>query len=95
MSISIYGQAGRSVAMLRDSPLLVSALTALELEAKTNPDAARLLAIIENLPPFSRSWYMIEALNHFDGCVRSRPALLSVVLRELSAAFPVPMSLMQ
>jgi hypothetical protein len=76
------------------SPLLDAALAALELEAKSNPDAAVLWRIIEDLPPFCRSWSMLEACNHFDGCVRARPALMSVLLKELSAAFPVPLSLL-
>jgi hypothetical protein len=77
------------------SPLLEAALAALEREARDNPDAAQLWAIIEEIPPFCRSWTMLEELNHFDGCVRSRPALMSVLLKELSAAFPVPLSLLQ
>jgi hypothetical protein len=78
------------------SLLLEGALAALAREAPDNPDAARLLAIIEALPPFCRHWSMLEALNHFD-CedgVKSRPALMSVLLKELSAAFPVPLSLL-
>jgi hypothetical protein len=77
------------------SPLRDRALAALELEAKSNPDAAALLRIFEDSPPFCRSWFMLEACNHFDGCVRSRPALISVLLKELSAANPVPLSLLQ
>jgi hypothetical protein len=80
--------------LFQNSPLLDMALVALEREALDNPDAARLLEIIEALHPFSRSWGMLEALNHFDGCVRSRPALMSVLLKELSAAFPIPVSLL-
>jgi hypothetical protein len=76
------------------SPLLEAALAALELEAKTNPDAALLLRMIEDVNPFCRSWGILEVCNHFDGCVRSRPALISVVLKELSAANPVPLSLL-
>jgi hypothetical protein len=53
-----------------------------------------LWAIVEALPIFSRSWVMLEELNHFDGCVKSRPALMSVLLKELSAAWLVPMSLL-
>jgi hypothetical protein len=79
---------------MHPSPLLNSALAALEREARDNPDAARLWAIVEALPIFSRSWVMLEELNHFDGCVKSRPALMSVLLKELSAAWPVPMSLL-
>jgi hypothetical protein len=37
------------------SPLLEAALAALELEAKTNPDAALLLRMIEDVSPFCRS----------------------------------------
>ena len=81
--------------MRHESPLLELALAALEREASDNPDAAELLAIIESFPAFCRSWSTLEALNHFDGCVRSRPALMAVLLRELSAAFPVPRSLLQ
>jgi hypothetical protein len=79
---------------LSRSPLLDSALAALEREARENPDAAVLWHIIEDLPPFSRSCSMLEACSHFDGCVRSRPALVSVLLKELSAAFPVSKSLL-
>jgi hypothetical protein len=77
------------------SHLLDAALRALEQEARDNPDAAHLWAILHERPGFCQSWIMLEELNHFDGCVRSRPALVSVLLRELSAAFPVPKSLMQ
>jgi hypothetical protein len=76
------------------SPLLDRALAALELEAKSNPDAALLLRMIEDVNPFCCSWGILEVCNHFDGCVRSRPALISVVLKELSAANPVPLSLL-
>jgi hypothetical protein len=77
------------------SPLLASALAALEREATDDPDAARLLATIEELPPFCRHWAILDELNRFDGCVKSRPALMSVLLYELSAAFPVPRSMLQ
>jgi hypothetical protein len=76
------------------SPLLDTALAALKQEAESNPDAAALWRIIEDVRPFCRSWGMLEACNHFDGCVRSRPALISVLLKELSAGFPVPLSLL-
>jgi hypothetical protein len=79
---------------LSRSPLLDTALAALEREARENPDAAVLWRIIEDSPPFCRSWGMLEVCNHFDGCVRSRPALMSVLLKELSAAWPVPLSLL-
>ena len=79
---------------LSRSPLLDTALAALEREARENPDAAVLWRMIEDLPFYCRSWGMLEVLNHFDGCVRSRPALLSVLLKELSAAWPVPKSLL-
>jgi hypothetical protein len=39
--------------------------------------------------------HAIEICDHFNGCVRSRPALVSVLLKELSAAFPVSKSLLQ
>ena len=71
-----------------------AALRALEREAGDNPDAATLWAIIHELPVVCQTWHMLEVLSHFDGRVRSRPALISVLLRELSAAFPVPKSLM-
>jgi len=80
---------------MHPSPLLNSALAALEREARDNPDAARLWAIVDALPIFSRSWMLLDALNHFDGCVKSRPALMSVLLKELSATFPVPLALLQ
>ena len=85
-----------SRANLHRSPLLEAALAALEREARENPDAARLWAIIENIHPFCWSWETLETLNHFhcEGPIRSRPALMSVLLKELSAAFPVPMSLL-
>ena len=75
---------------------MAAALAALENEARKNPDAARLLAIIEDLPPYCRSWEMLELLNHYDceGPIRSRPMIMSVLLRELSAAFPVPLSML-
>jgi hypothetical protein len=78
------------------SPLLESALAALEREAQDNPDAARLLEDLESLHPFCWSWAALETLNHFcsEGPIRSRPVLMSVLLRELSAAFPVPLSLL-
>jgi hypothetical protein len=77
------------------SPLLAAALAALEQEARSSPDAARLWAIIgETHPYLCCGWFMLEELNHFDGCVRSRPALMAVLLKELSAAFPVPLSLL-
>jgi hypothetical protein len=78
------------------SPLLASALAALEREAEHSEDAARLLAIIEEMPGYCRYWTWLEALTHFDcdGPVRSRPVLMSVLLKELSAAFPVPLSLL-
>ena len=81
--------------MMQRSPLLDTALAALEREARENPDAALLWRAIEDLPPFCRRWRILEELNRFDGCVRSRPALMSVLLYELSAAFPVPRSLLQ
>jgi hypothetical protein len=79
------------------SPLLASAMAALEREARHSRDAARLLAIIEDTPGFSRHWCWLEVLNHFDceGPIRARPVLLSVLLKELSAANPVPLSLLQ
>jgi len=78
-------------------PLLEAALAALEREARTNSDAARLWATLEQLPWFSWQWQALEALNHFDcdGPIRSRPALMAALLKELSASFPVPMSLLQ
>jgi hypothetical protein len=76
------------------SPLLMSALAALEREAVDNFDAARLLEILEGLCPLCWGWSALEMLNRFDGRVRSRPALVAVLLRELSAAFPVPRSLL-
>jgi hypothetical protein len=78
------------------SPLVDSALAALEREAEDNADAARLLATIEGVPGFCRYWCWLEVLNNFDcdGPIRSRPVLLSVLLKELSAAFPVPLSLL-
>jgi hypothetical protein len=76
------------------SPLVMSALAALEREAVDNFDAARLLEILEGLCPLFWTWQALEALNCFDGRVRSRQALVSVLLRELSAAFPVPLSLL-
>jgi hypothetical protein len=36
----------------------------------------------------------LDALNNFPGSVRSRPALMAVLLKELSAAFPVPLALL-
>ena len=74
------------------SPLLASALAALEREAEENPDAAHLLALIQVLP--WSPWVRLDVLNNFPGSVRSRPALMAVLLKELSAAFPVPMSLL-
>jgi hypothetical protein len=71
--------------------MLEAALAALELEARNNPDAAVLWRIIEG----DNGWGILEACNHFEGCVRSRPALMSVLLKELSAALPVPKSLLQ
>jgi hypothetical protein len=55
-----------------------------------------LLEIIEDLPPFCRHWAMLDVLNHFrcDNGVKARPALMGVLLKELSAAFPVPLSLL-
>jgi hypothetical protein len=79
------------------SPLVASALSALEREAEQNADAARLLAIIEGIHPLCRWFYMLEALNHFDcaGPIRSRPGFMGALLKELSAEFPVPLSLLQ
>jgi hypothetical protein len=79
------------------SPLVASALAALEREARHSRDAARLLAIIEEMQGPCCHWYWLEALNHFDceGPVRARPVLLSVLLKELSAVNPVPLSLLQ
>jgi hypothetical protein len=79
------------------SPLVASALAALAREAEDNDDAARLLAIIEEMQGPCCHWCWLEVLNHFDcdGPIRSRPALLSVLLHELAAANPVPMSLLQ
>ena len=79
---------------LSRSPLLDTALAALEREARENPDAAVLWRMIEDLHPFCRNWYMLELCNHYEGCVRSRPALVSVLLKELSTSFPVPISLL-
>jgi hypothetical protein len=83
------------------SPLLDSALAALEREARNSRDAARLLAELERLP-WLCSWRWdpldaLETLNRFycDGAIRARPALMAVLLMELSAANPVPLSLMQ
>jgi hypothetical protein len=76
------------------TPLLMSALAVLEREAEDNPDAAHLWMIIEALPPFCQWWAMLGVLNHFDGSVRCRPALNGVLLKELSAAFPVPLALL-
>jgi hypothetical protein len=76
------------------SPLLDTALRALEHEASGNPDAARLWEIIRELPIFCQLWFMLDALSNFDGSVNSRPALVSVLLRELSEAHPVPKSLL-
>jgi hypothetical protein len=72
-------------------------MSLLEREAEDNVDAARLLDIIENVPGFCRYWCWLEVLNHFDcaGPIRARPVLLSVLLKELSAANPVPLSLLQ
>src|SRR5262245_28858599 len=82
---------------LTRSPLLECALAALEREAETNPNAARLLSELEELCPMCWSWEALETLNHFccEGPIRSRPALMAVLLKELSAAFPVPRSLLQ
>jgi hypothetical protein len=79
------------------SPLVASALAALEREAEDNADAARLLAIIEEMQGPCCHWYWLEVLNHFDceGPIRARPVLLSVLLKELSAVNPVPLSLLQ
>jgi hypothetical protein len=79
------------------SPLVASALAALEREAQDNADAARLLATIEEVHGFCCYWCWLEVLNHFDcnGPIRSRPVLLSVLLKELSAVNPVPLSLLQ
>jgi hypothetical protein len=79
------------------SPLLTSALAALEREARDSRDAARLLAVLEELWPYSWRWSALETLNHFycDGAIRSRPALMAVLLMELSAANPVPRTLLQ
>jgi hypothetical protein len=79
------------------SPLLASALAALKREAEHNADAARLLATIEGDYGIRCYWCCLEALNHFDceGPIRARPVLLSVLLKELSAANPVPLSLLQ
>jgi hypothetical protein len=75
---------------------MTAALVALENEARENPDAARLLAIIENMPYYERAWGLLELLNHYicEGPIRSRPMIMSVLLRELSAAFPVPLSML-
>jgi hypothetical protein len=76
---------------------MASALAALEREAEDSADAARLLATIEEVRGVCCYWCWLEVLNHFDceGPIRSRPVLLSVLLKELSAAFPVPLSLLQ
>jgi hypothetical protein len=79
---------------MNDRPLLDTALRALEHEASGNPDAAVVWEIIRELPIWSQLWAMLDVLTHFDGCVKSRPALVSVLLRELSAAHPVPKSLL-
>jgi hypothetical protein len=78
-------------------PLLASALVALAREAEDNADAARLLATIEEMQGPCCHWCWLEALNHFDcdGPIRARPVLLSVLLKELSAVNPVPLSLLQ
>jgi hypothetical protein len=75
------------------SPLVASALAALEREAEHNDDAARLLATIEGVRGVCCYWCWLEVLNHFDcdGPIRSRPVLLSVLLKELSAVNPVPL----
>jgi hypothetical protein len=79
------------------SPLVASALAALEREAEDNADAARLLATIEGERGACCYWCWLEALNHFDcdGPIQSRPVLLSALLRELAAEYPVPLSLLQ
>jgi hypothetical protein len=79
------------------SPLVASALAALEREARHSRDAARLLAIIEEMQGPCCHWCWLEALNHFhcEGPIRARPVLLSVLLKELSAVNPVPLSLLQ
>ena len=78
------------------SPLVASALAALEREAEDNADAARLLATIEGDYGIRCYWCCLEALNHFDceGPIQSRPVLLSALLKELSAVNPVPLSLL-
>src|SRR6516225_5880625 len=45
------------------SPLVASALAALEREAQHNADAARLLATIEEVHGFCRYWCWLEVLN--------------------------------
>jgi len=82
---------------LTHRPLLASAMAALEREAEDNPDAARLLATLEELCPMCWMWSALEALNHFDceGPIRSQRILLAVLLAELSAAWPVPKSMLQ
>ncbi len=71
----------------KPNPLLDDALDALDREGDGNPDAARLVELILKAPP--GHWYMLEVLCHSDGCVKSRPRLVSVLLKQLSDAFPV------
>jgi hypothetical protein len=81
---------------LQSRPLLAAAMAALELEARESRDARRLLEILDNLCPWGWGWDALETLNHFqcENGVRSRPALVAVLLLELSAANPVPRSLL-
>jgi hypothetical protein len=77
--------------------LVASALAALAREAEDNADAARLLAAIEGVRGVCCYWCWLELLNHFacEGPIRARPVLLSALLRELAADYPVPLSLLQ
>jgi hypothetical protein len=42
------------------SPLMTAALAALENEARENPDAARLLTIIEDMHYYQRGWGLLN-----------------------------------
>ena len=68
------------------NPLYEPALEAIDREGDSNPDAA---ALFERLMRVNYSaMLMLEACNHFDGSVKSRPRLMCVLLRELADIFP-------
>jgi hypothetical protein len=86
------------------SPLLTSAMAALERAAETEPEAAQLLAMLESLDECGWYWSALFVLNSFypprplgtfyQRTFDAKMGVMAALLKEMSADCPVPMSLM-